>query len=99
MGPVLGPPVGCFCCPFQGSAFFVDRLCCLLLVFVVLSRLFVAALWSAAGRGLTSWLLFVMFNCVFVTFPCDILGQVWYLIVSTPDLYRLPYLSNTFSVT
>ena len=25
------------------------------------------------------WLLFVMFiNCVFVTFPCSILGQVWY---------------------
>ena len=76
----------------------MDRLCCLYLVFVVLSRLFVAAL-SAAGRGLTSWLLFVMFNCVFVTFPCDILGQVWYLIVSIPDLYRLSYLSYTFSVT
>ena len=36
------------------------------------SRLFKAALWSPAGKGLTSWLLFVMFNCVFVTFPCDI---------------------------
>ena len=33
-------------------------------------------LWSPAGKGLTSWPLFVMFNCVFVTFPCDILGQV-----------------------
>ena len=30
--------------------------------------------------------LFVMFNCVFVTLPCGILGQVWYLIVSIPDL-------------
>ena len=38
-------------------------------------------LWSPAGKGLTSWLLFVMFNCVFMTFPCGILGQVWYLIV------------------
>ena len=27
-------------------------------------------------------------NCVFVTFPCGILGQVWYLIVSFPDLCR-----------
>ena len=26
------------------------------------------------------------FYCVFVTFPCGILGQVWYLIVSFPDL-------------
>ena len=30
-------------------------------------------------KGLTSWLLFVMFNCVCVTFPRGILGQVWYL--------------------
>ena len=52
----------------------------------MLSRLFIAALWSPAGKGLTSWLLFVMFNCVFVTFPCDILGQVWYSIISIPDL-------------
>ena len=43
-------------------------------VFVMLSRLFIAALWSPAGKGLTSWLLFVIFNCVFVTFPCGILG-------------------------
>ena len=27
-----------------------------------------AALWSPAGKGLTSWLLFVMFNCVFDNF-------------------------------
>ena len=45
-----------------------------------------------AGKGLTSWFLFVMFNCVFVTFPCGILGQVWwYLIASIPDLCRLSY--------
>ena len=30
-------------------------------------------------------------NCNFVTFPCGILGQVWYLIVSFPDLCRLSY--------
>ena len=58
----------------------------------MLSRLFVAVLWSPARKGLTSWLLFVMFNCVFVTFPCSILGQVWYLIVSIPHLCRLSYL-------
>ena len=27
--------------------------------------------------------------CIFVTFPCGILGQVWYLIVSFSDLCRL----------
>ena len=48
-------------------------------------------MWSPAGKGLTSWLLYVMFNCVFVSFPCGILGQVWYLhvIVSILDLCRL----------
>ena len=30
-------------------------------------------------------------NCTFVTFPCGILGQVWYLIVSFPDLCRISY--------
>ena len=57
----------------------------------MLSRLFIAALWSTAGKGLTSWLFFVMFNCVFGTFPCGILGQVWYLILSIPDLCPLSY--------
>ena len=57
----------------------------------MLSRLFIAALWSPAGKGLTSLLLFEMFYCEVVTFPCGILCQVWYLIVSIPDLCRLPY--------
>ena len=50
----------------------MDHLCYLCLVFVMLSRLFIAALWSPAGKGLTSWLLFVMSSCDFVTFP------MWY---------------------
>ena len=29
--------------------------------------------------------------CIFVTFSCGILGQVWYLIVSFPDRCRLSY--------
>ena len=69
----------------------VDHLCYLCLVFVMLSRVSIAALWSPAGKGLTSWLSFVMFYCVFVTFPCGILGQVWYLIVSIPDLCYFSY--------
>ena len=35
----------------------------------MLSRLFVDALWSPAGKGLTSWLSFVMSNRGAVTFP------------------------------
>ena len=58
----------------------------------MLLRLFIAAVWSSSGKGLTFWLSFVMFNYVFVTFPCGILGQVWYLIVSIPDLCRLFFL-------
>ena len=38
----------------------MDHLCYLCLVFVMLSRLFIAALWSAAGKGLTTWLSFVV---------------------------------------
>ena len=36
-------------------------------------------------------LLYVMFYCIFVTFPCGVLGQVWYLIVLIPDLCVLSY--------
>ena len=67
------------------------------LVFVMLLRLFIAALWSPAGKGPTSWLLFVMSNCDSFTFPCGILDQVWYLIVLIPDLCRLFYFVLTSS--
>ena len=37
-------------------------MCFLCLVFFMLSRLFIAALWSPAGKGLlTSWLFLVMY--------------------------------------
>ena len=69
----------------------MDHLCYFYIVFVMLSRLLIAALWSPAGKGLTSWLSFVVLNCVIVTFPFGILGQVWNLIVSIPDLCPLSY--------
>ena len=69
----------------------MDHLCYLCLLFVMLLRLCIATLWSPAGKRLTSWLLFVMFNCVFVTFLCGIQGHVGNLIVSIPDLCRLSY--------
>ena len=40
-------------------------------------------------------LLCVMFSFVFVTFPCGVLGQVWFLIVSIPYLSLLPYLGTS----
>ena len=61
----------------------MDHLC---RVFVMRSGPFIAALWTPAGKGLTSWLLFMMFKCVFVTLTRCILGRVWYLIVSIRDL-------------
>ena len=87
------PPVKYFYKSFQGNTF-VDHLCYLCLVFVMLPRLLIAALWSPAGTGLTSWLLSVMFKCVFVTFQCGILGQVWHMIVSILDLCRLSYFND-----
>ena len=50
---------------FCGSFMFFSVLCLLCLC----ERLFICALWSPAGKGLTSWLSFVVFNCAFVTFP------------------------------
>ena len=54
----------------RGFASFVDHLryfCLVLLCFH--ARLFADALWSPAGKGLTSWLSFVMSYCDVVTFP------------------------------
>ena len=48
----------------------MDHLCYFCLVLICFhARLFVNALWSLAGKGLTSWLPFVMLNCNVVTFP------------------------------
>ena len=69
----------------------MDPFCYLCFVSVMLSCLFIAALWSSAGKGLHLGYLVCDVILRFVTFPCDALGQVWYLIVSIPDLYPLPY--------
>ena len=75
--------------PFQGGISFVDCFCYLCYVSVMLSCLFIAALWSPACEiaNLLA-LLCVMFYCVFVTLPC---GVLWYLIVSISDLCLLTY--------
>ena len=40
--------------------------------------------------------LYVMCSCVCVTLTCGVLGQVWYLIVSIPDLCLVPYFHCVF---
>ena len=61
---------------------FCSGLCLLCLC----ARLFICALWSPAGKGLTSSAI-------------GILGQVWYLTVSIPDLCTLTYVNHAVSVT
>ena len=66
----------------------MDHLSFLCLVFVMLLRLFiVVTCWERAD------LLALVGDvcCIFVTFPCGILGQVLYLIVSLPDMCHLSY--------
>ena len=72
------------------------------LVFLMFLPLFIVALWSPAGKGLTSWLLLVMFIVLlyFCYFP------MWYpesgvvKIVSFPDICRLTfnYLLTEYSI-
>ena len=48
----------------------MDHLCYFCFVLLCFhAHLFVDALWSPAGKGLTSRLSFVMSNCEVVTFP------------------------------
>ena len=77
----------------QGGASFVDPTCYLCFLFVchpVLSVTcsLVVTCWERADLMA---LLYVMFSCVFVTFPYGVLGQVWCLIVLIPDLCLLSY--------
>ena len=78
---------------FQGGASFVDPFLSFMfmLVFVMPSFLFLAALWSPNGRGGLLDLLCVVFPCVFVAFPCGVPGRVWCLVVSIPDICLLLY--------
>ena len=75
----------------DSGTYLVDHFCYICLVFFL--RLFIATLWSPAGKKLTSWRWFVMSNCELVTFPCGILGQVWYLIPDLCHLYYFVFLS------
>ena len=68
----------------------MDHLWFLCLVFLMLSRLFIAALWLPVGKGLTSWLLLVMF-IVFLLLSHMVFWVRCGTVVSFPDLCRLSY--------
>ena len=53
--------------PFQGGASFLDHFCYLCIVFVMLSCLFIAALWSPDGKGLAFWLSSILRFIVFLS--------------------------------
>ena len=69
----------------------MDHLCYVCLVFVMLFASVQCCLEVTCWERADLLALVCDVNCVFVTFPCGILGQVWYLIVSIPDLCRLSY--------
>ena len=55
----------------------MDLLCFSVLCLLCLCEsLFICALWSPAGKGLTSWLSFVVSYCEFVTFTLVSLVEV-----------------------
>ena len=60
--------------------------CSVLCLLCLCACLFIIALWSPAGKGLTSWHSFVVSDMSLSFFSIGILGQVCYLIVSIPDL-------------
>ena len=53
-------------------------------------RLFIYALWSPAGKGMTYWLSFVVSNCG-LSLSNWYSGSGVYLIVLIPDLCTLTY--------
>ena len=78
--------------PFQGGTSFVDLLCfCSVLCLLCFVRVCLNVLFGhLLGKGwpLGSRLWWLLWVC---HFPIGILGQVWYLIVSIPDLCTITY--------
>ena len=60
----------------------MDHLCFVCLAFLMLSHVFIAALWSPASKGLTSWLLLLMFIVILL------LSHVVSWVMSGSSMYR-----------
>ena len=87
---------------FQRGASFVLLLWIIYVIYVSCLSCFLV---SSLQPNITCWekanllaVLVVMFSCVFVTFPCGALGQMWYLVVLLPDLCLLTYYNNFFTI-
>ena len=78
---------------FQGGVSFCFCYLYFTFIFIMLSCQFVAALWSSAGKVLTSGLFCVWCFLKFLSlsFSYGVSDQVWYLIVSIPDFCLLLY--------
>ena len=85
----------CHSCKFQGGTSFVDLLCfvlsCVCYVFVCVCLYVLCGHLLGKGWPLGSRLWCLLWVC---HFPIGILGQVWYLIASIPDLCTLTYLGG-----
>ena len=84
--------------PFQGGTSFVDLLCfCSVLCLLCFVRVCLYVLCGhLLGKGwpLGSRLWCLLWVC---HFPIGILGQVWYLIVSIPDLCTITYFEKVLN--
>ena len=82
----------CVCVSCVRRTSFVEHLCCVCVscvshAFASIHCCLVVTCWERADiLALVGYVY-----CIFVTFLCGILDQVWYLIVSIPDLCRLSY--------
>ena len=82
----FGPSIGIFLLTVPGRYFFcgsfVSFVSCISHAFASVHCCPVATGWEKADL----LALVCDVDCIFVAFPCGILGQVWYLIGSFPDL-------------
>ena len=88
----FGPSSGVFCWPFRGGASFVDLLCfCSVLCLLCFVRVCLYVLCGhllGGGWPLGSRLWCLLWVC---HFPIGVLGRVWCLVVSIPDLCTITY--------
>ena len=93
------PTTKIFYWPFQGGTSFVDLLClCSVLCLLCFVRVCLYVLCGhLLGKGwpLGSRLWCLLWVC---HFPIGILGQVWYLILSIPDLCTLTYFYSPYTL-
>ena len=64
---------------------------CLVFVMPLCMSVYLCLVVTCWERAYLLTLLCVAFPCVFVTFPYNALGQVWYLIITNPNRCLLLY--------